>query len=134
MLLPMFAMLLLTTVVAAIAVTCRVRSVKNGRVKIKYYRLMQGENVPEDVIRTTRCVNNLFEVPVLFYVVCTLYISLNIHSAFALTLAWLFVGFRSIQALVHLTHNNVIHRMVAFWLAYGSVFLMWLVLVLKHNA
>lgn len=126
----MFGMVMLTLIVAVIALTGRVQSVKSGAVKIAYYRTMQGDEVPESVTKATRCFNNLFEVPILFYVVCTLYISLQIQSSVALNLAWLFVLFRYAQAFIHLTGNNVIHRMIAFWLAFVSVLLMWLVLVL----
>lgn len=132
MLYPMFIMVLLTAVVGLIAVTCRIRSVTSGEVKIKYYRLMQGQDVSDRITATTRCFNNMFEVPVMFYVVCTLYISLQATSIFALVLAWLFVVFRFALALIHLTHNNVLHRMVTFWLAFVCVLLLWIVLVLKQ--
>lgn len=132
MLYPMFAMVVLTLVVACVAVTCRIKSVKSGAVKIKYFQLMQGDAVSEDVIRTTRCVNNMFEVPVLFYVACTLFISLSVESALAIGLAWLFVLFRCAHAFIHLKYNNVIHRMNAFWLAYVCVLLLWVVLVVSQ--
>ena len=125
----MFAMVLLTLVVACAAVTCRIKSVQSGALKIKYYQLMQGDAVPEDVIRTTRCVNNMFEVPVLFYVVCTLFISLSVESTLALGLAWMFVFFRCAHAFIHLKYNNVIHRMSAFWMAFVCVLLLWVLLV-----
>lgn len=128
----MFIMVLLTAVVGLIAVTCRIRSVTSGEVKIKYYRLMQGQDVSDRITATTRCFNNMFEVPVMFYVVCTLYISLQATSIFAVVLAWLFVVFRFALALIHLTHNNVLHRMVTFWLAFVCVILLWIVLVLKQ--
>ena len=130
MLYPMFIMVLLTATVGVIAVTSRIRSVTSGAVKIKYYRAMQGQDVSERITTTTRCFNNMFEVPVLFYVVCTLYISLQATSLFALILAWLFVVFRCVQAFIHLTHNNVLHRMVTFWLAFVCVLLLWTMLVL----
>lgn len=132
MLYPMFALVLLTTVIGVIAVTCRFKSVKSGAVKIEYYRVMEGDDVPEVVTRTTRCINNMFEVPVLFYVVSTLYTSLEVESSFAVALAWMFVGFRCIQATIHLTTNNVLHRMLAFWLAFVCVFLMWVTLVIDQ--
>jgi len=132
MIFPMFAMVVLTVVVSFFAISSRVKSVKSGAVKIKYFQLMQSDDVPEDVIRTTRCVNNMFEVPVLFYVVCTLFISLSVQSTLAVGLAWMFVVFRCAHAFIHLKYNNVIHRMNAFWLAYICVFLLWVVLVVSQ--
>ena len=132
MLFPMFAMVLLTAIVGLITVSCRVKSVKAGIVKIKYYRLMEGEAVPENITKTTRCFNNMFEAPVLFYVVASLYITLQIQNPVALTLAWMFVAFRCLQAFIHLTGNNVLHRMVVYWLSFGSMFMMWIVLIIDQ--
>ena len=74
----MFAMVVLTFMVGIVAVVTRVKSVKNGSVKIKYYRTMGGQEVPEQLTKSTRCFNNMFEVPVLFYVVSTLFTCLGI--------------------------------------------------------
>mgnify|MGYP000642043801 CR=1 FL=1 len=129
MLYPMVAMVLLTFVVGAITVKVRFSSVKSGEVSAKYYKLMHGKDIPEIVTKTTRCFNNQFEIPLLFYVACTLYISLGIESLAGLIFAWLFVLLRCIHAYVHLTYNHIIHRMSVFWLAFISVVILWLNLV-----
>lgn len=129
MLYPMVAMVLLTFVVGAVAVKVRFASVKGREVSPRYFELMQGEAIPKIVIKTTRCFNNQFEIPVLFYVVCTLYISLGIESLVAVIFAWLFVLFRCVHAYIHLTYNHVIHRMSFFWLAFICVMVLWLNLV-----
>lgn len=121
----MSLMVLLTFIVGCIAVKTRFSSVKKGDVNAKYYRLMQGQEVPDIIIKSTRNFNNQFEIPVLFYVVCTLYISLNIDSLLALVLAWVFVILRFIHAYIHLTYNHILHRMSVFWLAFLSVMAMW---------
>jgi hypothetical protein len=57
---------------------------------------------------------NLLELPLLFYVVClALYITLSV-DALALALAWLYFALRLVHSLVHLTYNNVFHRLGAF--------------------
>jgi len=122
----MMVMVFLTFVVGVIAVKVRFASVKNGNVSAEYYNLMQGSDVPDIVIITTRCFNNQFEIPVLFYVACTLYISLGVESFLGLMFAWFFVVFRYVHAFIHLTYNNLIHRMSSFWLAFLSVIAMWL--------
>jgi len=129
---PMFMMVLLTFVVGGIAVSKRFASVKNGVVKASYYKLMQGQEAPESVIKSTRCFNNLFELPVLFYVVCTLYIALGIHSTVALFLAWLFVVFRYAQTYIHLSYNHILHRMCAFWGGFLVIMALWLNLLLRY--
>lgn len=125
----MFCTVLLTLVIGVITLYVRVRSVQSGSVKIKYYRTMQGQDAPEFVIRTSRCFSNMFEVPVLFYVVATLYISLNVESGLAIALAWIFVALRVGHTVIHLTYNNVLHRMLSFWGGAVSVLLMWVVLI-----
>ena len=127
----MFAMVVLTSMVGIVAVVTRVKSVKNGSVKIKYYRTMDGQEVPEQLTKSTRCFNNMFEVPVLFYVVSTLFVILKTNNELALLLAWVFVGFRIAQAIVHLTYNNVLHRMLMFWGAVISVLSMWVILLIQ---
>jgi len=128
---PMFCIVLLTTVIGIITVTLRIQSVKNGEVKIKYYRTMQGQEVPDMITRTSRCFNNMFELPVLFYVVCTLFIVSNIHSTVAIVLAWLFVLVRVVHTVVHLTYNNVLHRMIIYLVGSALVVALWVHLMVS---
>ena len=68
---------------------------------------------------------NLFEVPVLFYVLC---ISLAVtQSVTPLYLwgAWIYVALRTVHSFVHLTYNRVMHRFVAYALSTLLVFFMW---------
>ncbi|TKB45975.1 hypothetical protein E8M12_06220 [Thalassotalea mangrovi] len=129
MIYPIFALVLLTFIVGVITLSTRFKSVLNRTVKIKYYRNMQGQEVPEFVTRTTRCFNNLFEVPVLFYAVTLMMVATGHKSELSLLLAWCFVFSRVVQAMVHLTYNNVIHRMIGFWAGFIIVIIMWLELL-----
>jgi len=87
--------------------------------------LMQGEDVPEMITKTTRCFNNLFEIPILFYAVSILYISFGFESIVGVVFAWLFVFLRCIHAYIYLTYNHLIHRMAAFWLSFICVMVLW---------
>ena len=131
MLYPMAMMVLLILLVGITAIRTRVASVKSGVVSVKDFQLTKKEDLPDRVIQTTRCFNNLFEIPVIFYVACTLYISLQIESTTSITLAWLFVVFRYTHAYIMLSSNNVIHRMWAFWLAFMCVLGLWGMLLFK---
>ena len=127
----MFFMVLLTFIVGFVAVKVRFSSVKNGNISPKYFKLMDGENIPEVVTKTTRNFNNQFEIPVLFYVVSTLYISFGIESFIAVVFAWLFVCFRFIHSYIHLTYNHIIHRMLTFWGAFICVMVLWVNLLVQ---
>jgi len=124
-------MVLLTCIVGFITVKARFASVKKGEIKAKYFKLMAGQEVPEFITTSTRNFNNQFEIPMLFYVVCTLYISLNIDSLFAVILAWLFVVFRFVHTYIHLTYNHVMHRMLVFVAAFLCVIVLWVNLLLQ---
>ena len=68
---------------------------------------------------------NLFEVPVLFYVLC---IALAVtQSVTPLTLwgAWIYVALRTAHSFIHLTYNRVMHRFVAYALSTLLLFAMW---------
>jgi hypothetical protein len=130
---PMAVMVLLTLLVGLAAASARFSGVRSGDVRFKYFKLMQGQEVPERVIVTTRCFNNMFEVPVLFYVACTLSLTLGTESLPGLVGAWLFVALRFVQALIHLTSNHFLHRMLAFWASFLCVLLLWTNLLLQQR-
>lgn len=129
----MFIMALLTVVVGIIAVKARFASVRNGDVSIKHYRLMNYQHMPEFVTQSSRNYNNQFEVPILFYVVGILNISLSIESILAVVCAWLFVISRIIHSYIHLTYNNVVHRMLSYWAGLVLIIIMWVNLLIKEG-
>jgi len=134
MLYPMAAIVLLTLIIALFTISVRFASVRQGDVKARYFKLMQGQEVPELVAKTSRSFNNQFEVPILFYTVATLYIALDLESTLALTLAWGFVGLRVVHAFIHLTYNHVLHRLLAFVGAFACVIGLWINLLLQYQA
>jgi len=122
---PMFLMVLLTFGIGLFTMKKRIASVKSGDVSPQYFKFMEGQEVPEIITKTTRSFNNQFEVPLLFYAGCILYISLGVESSIGLLLAWFFVLMRYIHAYIHLTYNHLIHRMLSFWLAFLSAVGLW---------
>ena len=128
----MFVVSILTIMIGLIGIRARITSVSNGQVKARYFKLMQGQEVPEIVTKTTRCFSNMFEVPVLFYVVCTLYVVLGIESLVGLVFAWLFIIFRIVHAYIHITYNLVRHRMYAFGASVLCVLFLWVNLIVQR--
>ncbi len=126
MLQAMAAMVLLVFIVAVLTIKARVQGVKAGEVRAKYFRLMQGDELPESVAKTTRSFNNQFEVPVLFYAAGILHIVLLPGNQLGLYLAWGFVLLRYLHAFIHITYNHVMHRLAAFFGALVCVAAMWL--------
>lgn len=68
---------------------------------------------------------NLFEVPVLFYVVCCALAITDLVTPLQLTLAWGYVALRAAHSLIHVTYNRVTHRFVVYALSTLDVFAMW---------
>jgi len=125
MVLAMFFMVVLTAIVGIITVRARILSVKNKEVRAKYYKLMEGQEVPEFITKTGRNFNNQFEVPLLFYVAAVTHLVLQTNSQFALVCAWAFVISRFIHSYIHITYNHILHRMLTFFFGFFFVLLMW---------
>lgn len=126
MLYPMFAMIVLTSIVGVMVLSVRVKSVKAGQVRLRSLKLMENEGWPELVKKTTNNFSNQFEIPMLFYVAGVAYLALGIDSLVGLAAAWCFVVFRVIHAYIHITYNHILHRLTAFWLAFMAVLVMWI--------
>lgn len=130
---PMFAMVLLTFIVLLINFIWRVRAVRGRQVSIKYFRVFDGVDAPEHIKAGARHYANCFELPVLFYVACLVAMLLQQQqSVILITLAWAFVAFRVVHAVIHMTYNNVLHRMTAFWGGVLVLLGMWIVLLLHY--
>jgi hypothetical protein len=130
----MFAMILLTFIVGAQLFRLRLAAVKSGKVSLGSFRLNSGTDTPADMLQAMRNYSNLFEVPVLFYIAGTLAITLRIESVSIILLGWIFVIARAVHSWIHLTYNNVIHRMQAFMAGNVCLILMWILLVLNYSS
>lgn len=132
MIYPMYAMVLLTCLVAFRLLFTRVADIRGGKVKLKFYRTLSGEGELSDAqLKAARQFINLFEVPVLFYAGCLTAIVTQITGPTAIALAWGFVAARAVQAAIHMTYNNVRHRMVAYFTGFGCVLALWTLIALS---
>jgi hypothetical protein len=92
----------------------RFKAARGGRVVADDFKFGESGNVPAEVTVPNRNLMNLLELPVLFYVAClTLYVTKTVDAP-AIYLAWLYVALRVGHSLVHLTYNNVFHRLSVF--------------------
>jgi len=131
MIYPMYALVLLTLVVAVMMLRGRVKAVRSRAVPFKYFRAMTGPaEVPEYAAVPSRHFSNLFELPVLFYAVCLAAMILQVNGPVMVGLAWAFVACRYVQAFIHLTYNNIFHRMTIYFTGFGILLGMWTLLVL----
>ena len=125
MILPMMALVGLTFVVMFLVVRSRFGAVANRTVDRRYFQLMQGENIPEAIIKTTRNFNNLLEMPVLFYAGAILVHFSDVEPGLSLYLAWGYVLLRTIHTAIHVTYNHPLHRLAAFGLSNICLAALW---------
>ena len=61
----------------------------------------------------------------LFYVAIMLALTLMLQDPVLVYLAWVFVVFRIVHAVIHVTYNNVMHRFLVYVLGSVAVMGMW---------
>jgi hypothetical protein len=122
---PMLTLVGLAMTVLGMTGARRVGAVRARRVSGNDFKLGESAGVPADVALPNRNFMNLMEVPVLFYVVCLTYYVTQRVDVLALTLAWVFVGLRLAHSGVHLTYNNVLHRLGFFATANFVLIFLW---------
>lgn len=132
---PMFAMVILTFLVAFYLLGLRVVAVRQRKVSIGYFRLNTGANEPPPhILAAARHYSNLFELPLLFYVTCLLAMVMGYQSALLVACAWVFVASRVVHAVIHLSYNNVLHRLLAFLTGAVCILIMWINLAAHYAA
>ena len=131
MIYPMFAMVIVTFAVAVHLFRLRVKAVKAGEVRLSQFRL-NNSDVPDAIAKAARNYTNLFEVPTLFYAAGAIALALGIQVPAMIITAWIFVLARIAHSLIHLTSNNVIHRMRAYMLGNICVLVIWGILIASY--
>ena len=108
----------------------RTRTV-NGRY---YVTFDASEGEPPSLRRHSRNVQNLFEMPPLFYaVVIALYVTGHV-DAVAIAAAWVFVACRALHSFIHITYNTVLHRFFVYGFGVMTVAFLWIKLLLSLSA
>ena len=128
---PLFVMVFWSFTMALFVLFSRISSVRNGAVTMEFYQVFRGGEPPESVLKTTRHWANLFEAPVLFYLLCVIMIALQTQSILLVQLAWGYVIIRCFHSIIHLTYNRVEHRLFLFLVSQGVLIAMWVILLLK---
>ena len=103
----------------------RFRAAFAGKVSAEDFKYGESDKVPGEVSIPNRAMMNLLELPVLFYVVCLMYFVANRVDTMVLEIAWAYVGFRLAQTIVHVTYNNVFHRLTMFAISNFVLVSLW---------
>lgn len=122
---PAFAMALLTMGVAIWLLMVRIKAYKANELKPAYFKLNQGE-VPVYAKQAEQHYENLFEMPILFYVVLVLAFVTQTASIGLVFLAWAYVAARAAHTYVHLGSNKLLKRRNVFLVSFVILLVMWL--------
>ena len=111
---PIGTLALLTFSVLILIPIRRFRAGASGQVTAEDFKFGESAAVPGHVSIPNRNYMNLLELPMLFYVSSMMFFVTGKVDTIVLTVAWVYVGLRGIHSLIHLTYNNVLHRLIPF--------------------
>ena len=116
---PVFALAVWTFLVLTLIPVTRFRAGFKREIRTDDFKFGESASVPDYVRLPNRNYMNLLELPQLFYILCVMFYVTNTASTTVVNLAWLFVILRVVHSAIHLTYNNVMHRLVAFAASIG---------------
>ena len=79
----------------------------NKDVKLGQFRIYEGE-FPDRLRSARQLYQNMFEIPVLFYLLCCLNIFFKNYNQFDITIGWCFVVFRVIHFFIRFQNQKTI--------------------------
>ncbi len=89
---------------------------------------IQGDGEPEDVAAVARNLNNLFEMPTVFYAGTAIAFAAGEAGALLVSLGWAYVALRVLHSAIHLSTNRVLWRFRAFAASWLVLIAYWVVL------
>lgn len=126
---PAFAMIALTIYCMVRLGLLRWVAVRKGEIDPRFFILFRGYEEPAKLATYSRHVANLFETPLLFYVIVLTAFVTGQSGSWLLGLAWAYVGLRLIHTYVHLTSNVVLTRFRVFLLSMLTLTALWAVVL-----
>jgi hypothetical protein len=129
-LLPLFAEVILTFALMLRMGALRNADYRSGAVKPQDVALREPK-WPTRTTQTAHSFSNQFELPVLFYVLTILEWMTRHAGILFVTLAWIFVVFRVLQAYVHVTSNVVRLRGTFYIVGALVLMIMWAIYIVQ---
>ena len=104
-------------------------------IRLSQFRIYEGE-FPDRLRSARQQYQNMFEIPIIFYLLCLLNIYFNNYNQFDIVLAWGFVIFRMIHFFIRLQNQkniNIIPRTFIFIISLIFLTLGWVSFVIKFT-
>ena len=128
---PMGAMALLTFLVLGFIPARRFRAVFAGQAQRDDFKFGESPAVPGHVAIPNRNYMNLLELPILFYVAGLMYFVAGRVDGPVLAVAWTYVALRTLHSAIHLTYNDVLHRLALFGVSNFVLMAFWLMFFVR---
>ena len=122
---PLIAMIFLTIIVGVQLLYCNTKAVLNREVDIRHFRLFNSK-IPKNLQSISQHYKNMFEMPILFYILCILLIINNNYSQFDVIIAWGYVLFRLLHSLTRISNRNVNLRFGFFFGSFIILVIGWI--------
>jgi len=103
----------------------KAKAIKTGNVD-QTKTALDNDAWPDYVLMVSNNIRNQFQVPVLFYVLCFVFYSINAVTTTVLYLAWAFVISRIIHAYIHMSTNYVPARFRVFIVGFLIMVIMFI--------
>jgi hypothetical protein len=110
---PVLAQILLILLMYILLGYRKAKAVKTGSVNLKATAL-DNKAWHDGVLKVSNNIDNQFEIPIVFFVLCLLFYGIGQVDVLVLTLAWAYVISRYVHAYVHVGSNYVPLRMRIF--------------------
>lgn len=109
----------------------RYRAVLQDGLPVGYFQHNRGAKAPAYMLQAEQHYSNLYETPMLFYVVLVIDYITRHASYFSLVLAWIYVVSRLLHAFEHMGQNRIAKRRNVFLLSIVCLSLLWLELFVR---
>jgi hypothetical protein len=123
--LPAIAMVLLTLVVWLRMYTDRLGELRSKKIHPQQVATARKAGEVLENVQSADHFRNLFEMPVLFYVLCGFLAITKLTTLLLLAMAWGYVLLRALHAYIHLTSNHVIRRFQSYAASCIVLWVMW---------
>lgn len=129
---PIFAMFFLFMFAYINLARTRVKLLKNKSISLEYFKsYIPKEDLPLELFTSARLLGNLFEAPILYFLINLLVLILKLSSFYFLFLSSLYVLVRYVHAYVLLQGREVKKRFFIFVLSQVILVIMWISTFIK---
>ena len=119
---PVLAMIILPLIVVGKILVDRLNEMREKKIHPQKLATRSESQSLLTNVNASDNLKNLFELPILFYVVMLLLIMAKNESTILLSFSWLYVISRYLHSFIHCTYNKVMHRFYAF--LFSNIFLL----------